>query len=171
MLLRLPSFEFAEVGEILDIRKGLERSLLKFRGKSIEYAKNIQTLPWDKDFEDECCILYNKEIVPSILEIKEMIDDNNILKNLGVKVMADHSMLSDISGLVIGIAAAGAITSFSNAIAWNKAMLVTGGTWAISKIASVYSNYKIKAKEIEIKDLYFYHKAGRNLIDKKYKMK
>lgn len=170
LILKLPSFEFAEVGEILDIRKELEKPLLKFRGKTIEYAENIQTLPWDKDFEDECYILYNKEIVPSILEIEEMIDDNNILKNLGIKVMEDRSMLGDMSGLVISVAAAGAITTFSNVIASDKAMLATGGAWAISKIASAYNDYKIKAKEIERKDLYFYHKAGKNLIDKKYKM-
>lgn len=170
LLLKLPSFEFAEVNEILDIRKELEKPLLKFRGKTIEYTENIQTLPWDKDFEDECYILYNKEIVPSILEIEETITDNNILKNLGVKVMTDSSMLGNISGLVVGVAAAGAITTFSNAIAADKAMLATGGAWAISKIASAYNEYKIKAKEVERKDLYFYHKAGRNLIDKKYKM-
>ncbi|MDQ4679403.1 hypothetical protein, partial [Stenotrophomonas maltophilia group sp. RNC7] len=90
LLFKLPSFEFAEVDEILDIRKELERPLLRFRGKTIEYAESIQTLPWDKDFEDECCILYNKEIVPSILEIEEMIEDNNIIKNLGITLLTDE---------------------------------------------------------------------------------
>lgn len=166
LLLKLPSFEFAEVDEILDIRKELEIPLLKFRSKTIEYTESIQTLPWDKDFEEECYILYCREIVPSILEIEEMIEDNNILKNLGVKVITNQSMLDGLSRLVIGIAAVGAIKTFSDAIASNNALLTAGGAYAISKIASAYNDYKIKYKEIERKDLYFYYKAGKILGDR-----
>ncbi|MDR7856109.1 hypothetical protein [Tissierella sp.] len=170
LFLKLPSFEFAQIDEILDIRKELEKSLIRFRSKTSEYSKNIQTLPWDKDFEDECYILYNKEIVPSILEIQEMIEDNNIIKNLGITILTDQSMLSSMGGLVAGVAATGAITSLNNAIASDKAMLAVGGAWAVSKVASAYNEYRKKAKEIERKDLYFYYKAGTTLIDEKYKM-
>lgn len=165
LILKLPSFDFAELDEILSVRKELDKSLLRFRAKTINYVESIQTLPWDKDFEEECNILYSSEIVPSILEIEEMIEDNNILKNLGVNVLSDHSLLGNLSGLVIGIATAGAISSFSNAVAENEAMLAVGGTWALSKIACTYNDYKSKEKEIERKDLYFYYKAGKFLSD------
>lgn len=163
LLLKLPSFEFAKVDEILDIRKELEKSLTRFRSKIIEYTENIQTLPWNKDFEDECFILYNREIVPSILEIEEMIEDNNIIKNLGITLLTDQSVLNSAGSLVLGVAAAGVISSFTNAIASDKTLLVAGGAWAIPKIASAYNDYKVKEKEIERKDLYFYYKAGESL--------
>jgi len=168
LILRLPSFDFAEVDEILSIRKELDKSLLRFRAKTINYVESIQTLPWDKDFEEECNIMYSREIVSSILEIEEMIVDNNIFKNLGVKVLSDHSLLSNLSGLVIGIATAGAISSFSHAVAENEAMLAVGGTWALSKIASTYNDYKSMEKEIERKDLYFYYNAGKLISDRQH---
>ncbi len=163
ILTRLPSFEYSTIDEILDIRKELTEPLVRFRSKMLRYTDNIQSLPWDKSFESECYLLYDKEIAPAILEIDELTRDNSFIKNLGIKVLTDESIWQNIGGLVISIAAAGAIASFSDAIATDAAILTTGGTWAASKIANTFNEYRKNIKDINRKDLYFYYKAGKRM--------
>lgn len=160
---RLPSFEFASVDEILDIRKELENPLVRFRGKMMEYSDSVQTLPWDKDFEAECTLLYEKEIVPSVLEIDELTRENSFIKNLGKNVVVDESFFKSAGGLIVSVAAAGVISSFSQAVSTDTAILTTGGAWAAQKIATTYEQYMENKKALSKKDLFFYYQAGNYL--------
>ena len=45
LLIALPSFEFATTDEILDIRKELEKPLVRFRSKLLAYDAEIQSMP------------------------------------------------------------------------------------------------------------------------------
>lgn len=47
----------------------------------LEYSESIQSMPWDTDFESECELLYNKEVVPALLEIEESTKDGSFIKN------------------------------------------------------------------------------------------
>ena len=166
ILTRLPSFEYATIDEILDIRKELADPLVRFRSKMLQYADNIQSLPWDKCFESECCILYDKEIAPAILEIDELTKENSFINNLGNKIFTDESIWQNTSGLVISVATAGAIASFTETIASDTAILTAGLSWGASKIANTFSVYRENSKEISRKDLYFYYKAGKMMSGK-----
>lgn len=161
LLTKLPSFEFTTVDEILDIRKELENPLIRFRSKTLEFAESIQNLPWNEDFEDECYILYDKEIAPALLEIEELIHDNNFIKNLGRKILTDQKVWTSLGGLVLNIAAAGAIASLSDTVTSDTAKYTAGGAWVLNKIASTYNGYKKNLREIQRKDLFFYYKAGK----------
>ena len=131
----------------------------------LEYSESIQSMPWDTDYESECELLYNKEVVPALLEIEESTKDGSFIKNLGRKFLTDEGVWRSTGGLVVSIAAGGVISAFNNAISSDTAMLVTGGAYAATKIASAYEEYTANKREIERKDLYFYYKAGR-LLDK-----
>lgn len=163
LLQRLPSFDSASVDEIIDIRKELDDPLIRFRSKLVTYTENIQSMPWDNDFEYECAILYNKEIAPAILEIDELTSQNSFVKNLFGKVAADGEFLKSAGGLIISVAAAGVIPSFTQAISADTAMLTAGGAWAATKIAATYQEYQEKKQKISKNDLYFYYKAGKLL--------
>lgn len=163
VLTRLPSFEYASIDEIIDIRDELKNPLVRFRSKILEYTDNIQSLPWDKDFERECHILYHKEITPALLEIDELTNDANFIKNLGRNIFTDNSLWQTAGSMIVSIAAVGVLDSFSDAIASDTAILTTGGVVAASKIANTYNNYKEKKKDINRKDLYFYYKTGKML--------
>ena len=163
MIKRLPSFEFAAVDEILDIRKDLDSSLSRYRAKVLEYSDSIQTMPWDDDFGAECSILYNKEVVPAILEIEERTKENTFLKNLGYSFLSSENFFRSLGGLVAGVAAGGVISTVSQVMSTDAAMVVSGGAWAANKIADAYRNYSDKKKEIQKKDLYFYYQAGKRL--------
>lgn len=162
---KLPSFSEASMDELIDIKNELSKPLTRFRGKMLEYSESIQSMPWDTDFESECELLYNKEVVPALLEIEESTKDGSFIKNLGRKFLTDEGVWRSTGGLVVSIAAGGVISAFNNAISSDTAMLVIGGAYAATKIASAYEEYTANKREIERKDLYFYYKAGR-LLDK-----
>lgn len=160
---RLPSFDMASVDEILDIRKELDPSLSRFRSKMISYSDDIQTLPWDEDFEAESSLLYYRDVVPTITEIREMAQDNSFLRNLGGKILTDTDFMNNAGRLLVSIAAAGVIASLTEAASIDKAVITAGGVWAVQKIKSSYDEYTEKKKEIQRKDLYFYYQAGEKL--------
>lgn len=160
---RLPSFSEASMDELIDIKKELSKPLIRFRSKMLEYSEAIQNMPWDADFESECELLYNKEVVPAVLEIEENTKDGNFIKNLGRTLLADEGVWKSTGGLVVSVAAGGVISAFNNAISSDTAMLVTGGTYAATKIASAYEEYITNKREIKRKDLYFYYMTGKLL--------
>ncbi len=158
---RLPSFSEASMKELIDIKKELSNPLVRFRKKMLEYSESIQSMPWDKDFEAECELLYEKEVMPALLEIDECTKDGSFIKKLGSKFFTDEGLWKSTGGLVVSIAAGGVISSFNNVISADAAMLTAGGAYVIAKIATTYQEHKAKRREIQRKDLYFYYKAGK----------
>ena len=160
---RLPSFDQAPVDEILDIRKELNPSISRFRSKMISYSDTLQTMPWDKDFESECSMLYYQEVAPAITEIDELSRDNSFLKNLGGKLIMDKDFMTTAGQLAISVAAGGVIQKFAETGSTDPALITAGGVWAAQKLKSAYDEYTEKKTEIRRKDLYFYYQAGKKL--------
>ncbi len=159
---KLPSFDNATIDEILDIKKELSSPLKRYRSKMLTYSEEIQSMPWDTDFENECNLLYNKEITPALLDIEEATHENSFIKNFSKNILTDENFMKNTGGLVISIAAAGLLSSVSSTISSNTAILA-GGAWAIDKLATSYKEYSEKQKEIKKKDLFFYYQAGKKL--------
>ena len=159
---RLPSFDQAPVDEILDIRKELDPSISRFRSKMISYSDTLQTMPWDKDFESECSMLYYQEVAPAITEVDELSKDNSFLKNLGGKLIMDKDFMTTAGQLAISVAAGGVIQKFAETASATPA-IITGGVWAAQKLKSAYDEYAENKKVIQRKDLYFYYQAGKKL--------
>ena len=160
---RLPCFDSAPVDELIDIKKELTSPLDRFRSKMLKYSAEIQSLPWDNDFESECNLLYDKEVVPSLLEIEEATKENSFLKNLGRKLLTDEGAWKATAGMVVAVAAAGVIPAFNQALSADTTMLAAGGAVAINRIASSYADYRKEKTEVERKDLYFYFQAKKRL--------
>jgi len=106
---RLPSFEEATADEILDIKKELAQSVVRFRSGMIAYTNEIQSLPWDRDFPAECALLYDQKIAPAVLEIEEATRANTFIKNVGRKFFTDDGAWKSTGGMVASIATAGVI--------------------------------------------------------------
>ena len=160
---RLPSFSEATIDELIDIKSELSQPLIRFRSKMLCYSDSLQSMPWDNDFEKECDLLYDKEVAPALLEIEECTKDNSFIKNLGKKFFTDEGFWKSTGGLVLGIAAGGAISSFNDVISTEQGMLAAGAAFVASKIAGAYNEYRKTKKDIQRKDLYFYYKAGKEL--------
>lgn len=86
---------------------------------------------------------------------------------MGRELVSDGAFLKSVGGLILGIAAAGVIPSFTQAVSADFTILATGGAWATTKIAAAYNEYNKNKKEIEKKDLYFYYQAGKTLTKNK----
>lgn len=165
LLVALPSFEFASIDEILDIRKELEAPLIRFRSRLLSFDNEIQSMPWDDDFQIECKKIYLREVAPSVLEIDELTKDSSFIKNLGYSFLTDESALKNTGQLVVTVAMAGAITAFSDVMSSEQAFIAAGGAYAASKVAAAFKEHKDKQREITSKDMYFYYRAGK-LLDK-----
>lgn len=163
LIRKLPSFEFATVNEILDIRKELNAPLANYRKCMLNYSNGIQHMPWEEDFEMECTELYYKEVVPAVEEIDQLTKENSFLKNLGYNLVSDENFVKSSGGLLVGLAAGGVIGNFCDTISENAALVTAGGLWAASKIFQSSKQYSDNQKEIEKKELYFYYKAGNML--------
>jgi len=162
-LQRLPSFEQASIDEIIDIKKELSEPVIRFRKKIMLYSESIQGLPWDRDFVPECSLLFDKEIAPAILEIEEATRENGFMKNIGNKFFTDEGSWKTTGGLIVSVAAAGVLPSFTNIASIETATIIAGGSIAATKIAQAYLEYCNGKNDIQSKDLYFYYKAGKLL--------
>lgn len=78
----LPNFETIPLDELIDIKTELNKYLSNFRKAIKFYSKEIECKVWDEDFYYYCNDIIEDEIKPSIEELKEMANSNNILNNL-----------------------------------------------------------------------------------------
>ncbi len=160
---RLPSLEMASVDEIIDIKNTLSGPLINFRSKMLTFSDQVITLPWDEDFNDECMLLYHKEVLPAIQELDELTKDSTFIKNLIRGTVSDKELLKSTAGLLISIATGGAVSAFTSAVSANPAVLTAGTVWAASKVADAYLQHSKQKKGMLKNDLYFYYKAGKLL--------
>lgn len=164
---RLPAFSEASVDELIDIKKELAKPLIRFRSKMIEYSGLIQTMPWDTDFQSECQLLYDKEVMPALLELEELSNDGSFKKNLGKKFFTDKGLWKSVSGLAMSVAAGGLISTYneviSSVISSDTSMVMGATTYVASKIADAYVEYRKVQSNLERKDLYFYYEVGKRL--------
>lgn len=168
LIITLPSFEYATVDEILDIRKELNNPLVRFRNKLLSFDNEIQSMPWDDDFRLECMKLYQQEVAPAILEIDELTRESSFLKNLGYSFLTDESAVKNAGGLILTVAMAGAVSALSDILSSGQALITSTGAYTASKIATAFKEYKEKQNEISRKDMYFYYKAGKLLERKSF---
>lgn len=145
----LPNFEKAGLDEIIDIRKELSKPLERFHRSVYNFSKEIETLPWEKGFEEECKEIYHAVMADAVDEIEDLSKTSSILKNI-----AHNFSQMDI------IEVAGGIT----------ASVLAGEYWAI--MASLLTVTKVSKEVIEYNNrierakknyMYFYYEAGERL--------
>ena len=166
-LQRLPSFEEASIDELIDIKNELSKPLIRFRSKMMNYSEGIKSLPWDKDFENECNTLFIKEIEPALLEIEEATQDNSFKKNLGSKFLTQEGFWKSYNGLVVGIATTGVISTLNEFTLNNGSVIAGVGAGVAAKFIEAVYEYEKGKKDIEKNELYFYYKTGDILKKRK----
>jgi hypothetical protein len=159
LMMRLPSFEFAPVDEILDIRKALDKSLTRFRAKMVQFSSEVESIPGDKNFDAECEELYVKEVLPALLEIEEHFKDTSFRSNLGKKFL--HLDLASMGSLCFTLASAGTISSLSGFLTMHASLLVAGGAWSAHQAIQAFNEYCRGKTDASRKELYFYYQAGK----------
>lgn len=176
ILSTLPSLAEAEFNELVEIKKELFNPLQNFRKSIFDFSKEIESAPWDNDFQYDCLKLYHTKVVPQINEINALIRDNGIIKNIARNALKDSSIrasasvvagglstvitasqnIVDVSAIITGIIKSGATIGTTAAV-------VTGLLKSGDIALTAYNDYKSIKQKIEGNSMYFYYKASEAL--------
>ena len=84
----LPSFQDATVGEILALRRELEKPLRRFRGGVLDLADEISATPLSADFAEAVVMnVYHRHVAPTLEELHEAIKENSTIRELAAGVL------------------------------------------------------------------------------------
>ncbi|MGB9299607.1 MAG: hypothetical protein WCD51_03330 [Anaerolineae bacterium] len=155
----LPLFEEASVEEILDIRKELERPLIRFRGAVSEFSDQIGETPWDADFKAESERVFRRDVAPTMLDIEDMVKSNSYLATLIRK--ASVPVLAAPGGPLLSMVVS-RLSSLPDELAVTMALLIPFAAIA-PVIYDAHKCWQEKQQTIEQNRLFFYYEAGRQL--------
>ncbi len=158
LLQRLPLFDAAGVDEILDIRRELDRPLVRFRSAMIQFSEKIKSAAWDEDFEKEAQLVFYRDVEPAVLAIEEAVRANRLL--------ASMARLGDKPLELAKNSALGLVLSEADFLGDVAAKCVGVGVAAAGLAYDVVRDWKQKRHVAEEKDLFFYYQAGKRLETK-----
>jgi len=154
---RLPTFDRAKVDEILDIRKSLEKPLIRFRSAIFRLSEEIAHPQWDENFYYDSEKLFYREIKPAVEEIEEESKSNKYLSKLLSQVV-DNSLGIPATNSMLGMIIA-KLRDFSEISAISFGIAAGAGTVAMRAM----KEWKEKTKKIKRNQIYFYYKTGKML--------
>ncbi len=160
LLERLPLFDEAEINEILDIKRELERPLKRFRSAMIKFSEDIKNASWDEDFSYDAEVVFMREIEPIILDIEDAVKSNNYLANLTRKIISQPLTLP--AGSALGLL----MSPLSNLPALITTSLGVGASASIIAY-DAFREWKQNNLKTEQNNLFFYYKVKENLSNLK----
>ncbi|MBV9468664.1 MAG: hypothetical protein JO316_01575 [Abitibacteriaceae bacterium] len=156
---RLPTFDDASVDEILDIRKELDKPLVRFRGAMVKFSRDMKSAAWSEDFPLAAEEVFRAEVQPAVAEIEDSVASNKWLYELGG--LLPEKPLSIPTGGALGAGLSG--LSHLPALASVSIGAAVGlGVMAIDS----RRKWAEKQKTIESNQLFFYYKASKMLSNK-----
>ena len=102
---RMPAFPDATVAEIIDVRRGLQRPLVRFRGALAGMSRELEEAPW-AGFRNLADSLYRSEVGPALLDLEENTRDSGALSLLRHAALSGPPYAAAGSTVVIGLAGA-----------------------------------------------------------------
>jgi hypothetical protein len=117
---KMDSFPDARMDEILDVRRELNASLVRFRSAVAGMAREMQETPLDDGFKREASALYRERVAPAILEIHEIEKERGLFRQIARQATLGEAK-PDVSATIatIGLAATqySSLPSLATAIA------------------------------------------------------
>ena len=158
LIQRLPTFAEASIDEIVDIRKELEKPLVRFRSAMVKYSEEIKKDVWEEEFIDYAEKIFMREIEPAVLDIEEAIKSNKYLTHFIANLINKPLVVPSTSGLGI------LISSLSNFPKFSSVAMGIGAITGTGIIAyNSFKDFKKGSEQIERAQLYFYYKTGKLL--------
>ncbi len=154
LLRRLPLFEQATLGEILDIRRDLRIPLLGFRQKVRDFSREVRSTAWREGFAEEAEALFRERVEPEVENIEHSVKENSDYAELGRRLLRHGA--TGLTGGVMG----GFLASASSLADVSVAALL-GGAGA-PMVRALLDKHR-RVRELEENQLYFYYAAGEAL--------
>jgi hypothetical protein len=168
ILRRLPQFETATFDDIMRIRHELEHPLIAFRSAVLSWAGEMQSAPWEKDFQIETHDMYLQHVVPAVQALEQAVEDNAFARTLRRKAVAALTDKGLWAPAALGIA-----VSSLDAIAHFTQATVIAGAWGVAELRELVRMWAESKQErdaahqnIERNQLYFVYQAGESLKKK-----
>ena len=152
---RLPGFENATVDEIIDIRAELEPYIIPYRGAILKMSEEIKDIPDAESLQEQCKVIYFRDIEPKVAAINAAIEDNNVIKNIAMNLFTEKETWVGISAIAAAVAAK---SSLAGLIEIGSAVTIGGLSIARGIKDTLEENKKIKGNE-----LYFLYEMGERL--------
>lgn len=158
LLERLPLFDLASIDELLDIRRELDRPLVRFRGTVIKFTEKIKTASWDEEFSYDAEQVFQRDIEPAILDIEDAVKSNGYLATLTRKLTDKPLTLPSGSGLAMLMSQMSALPDIVT-----QSLGVGGAAGLVAYDA--YKEWQQKNEKVEQNCLFFYYKARERLSE------
>lgn len=153
LIFSMPKVANMTICETLDVKKELDKPLVRFRSAIQKYSDEISSYPYDKNFDEECDKLFIKYVWPTLLELEELKTDSNMIKNLGKQIFNDTATYAFFASIF----SSAALTNLMN-IDFGKMLPIYGGTaigFMGNKISKAMNEHSEAKKKIERNSLYF----------------
>lgn len=152
---RLPSFPFADMSEVLDIRKELHAPLGRFRKAVACLSSEIDVAPEDAEFNAILNARWIQDVQPALDEIEERIQQDASLRALTGKFAAG---VVDPLRSVVPAAGLGSLSFASGVDAWMGAAAVIVAAGAAPTVKAFQERRKAM-RDIEKQPYYFLYKT------------
>ena len=162
LLSGLPEYPNATVDEVLDIRKELQKDLIRYRSALITFSEEIQALPWNDSFEAEAQRIYRKHVSPEIESISVSVANSTELRNLSRRLREDPVVLTSAIALVNSLVNGGP------ALVSQIAPAALAGSVLVDLFKTISDTRQVK-REVRERPLYFLHKTDSLLANQKRK--
>ena len=154
---RLPTFERATIDEIVDIRRELEKPLVRFRSGMLDLASRMSNAAWDEAFPEDAEVLAVREVEPTVLEIEEQVQSNSYLRQLMTDV-ADRPAMP-VAGTFLSLVVAPATQLLPL-----LANVLLGGSVVGLTALNTYKNWSDQQASIKGNQFYFYYGVRQRLM-------
>lgn len=145
-LSRLPTFPAATVDEVVGIRDELRSPLIRFRRELVQVVAEMQSRPWDGEFEHDVEAAWVSRVAPALLEIDELSAEKRLVKNYG----------AEAAGMLV---TAGSLFAGMNLI---TASFVAAGGLAAAGTSIAAKRYTV-ARKVALNPYFFLFEADRGL--------
>ena len=153
LLGRLPLFEDATVGQVLDIRRELEKPLVRFRGAVLGFSEEVCSSAWAPDFAGDADAVFRKQVEPAVLDLEEEVRSNGELAELAVRAFRPEDVGTGLLVMLSGLSQLPAVA----------AVTLGGGITAATTGVKAYKEWKEDRKNIERSQMYFYYRSRERL--------
>lgn len=155
---RLPLFDAAAIDEIMDIRRELERPLVRFRSAIVRLSREIESAQWGSAFPFEVERIVLEHVEPAVLEIEDEIKSNKYLAKLIQKSIDKPLVLPGTSAIGMLLSTAADLPQVVV-----QGLSLAAGSAALGLEAA--REWREETERIERNQLFFYYRLGRRIAD------
>lgn len=148
---RLPRIEALDWSTVADVRRTLQRPLVRFRAAMEDMAKSATVHPLDPDFDGYVEAIWTGSVAPALAELDELSRQATLREVLSNDVLGDVKTY----GSPLFALAAGHIAELDS-----LAKAVAG---LAPPLAKVWTSRRQRRRELAAKDFYFLHAVQRSL--------